>query len=466
MHTIDKIMTSLSTSNESIVHSQPESELSDDDDVSVYTGNLKTSSSEQADSDDEQADSDDEQADSDDEQADSNDEQADSDDEQADSNEEEADSNEEEADSDEEEADSNEEEADSDDEQADSNEEEADSDEEEADSNEEQADSDEEEADSNEEQADSDEEQADSDEEEADSDEEQADSDEEEAESNEEEEAESEEDVSVYKGYLTTSSSLSQEEQFIFTELSQDNSKNLSECGTLSEEEAEFEEVVEEVVEEDINETEDKSPALESEIMEEEVESYDSNSGDEIHSMKKQLKILNQNFLILRSTMTQGIQNIKLNVQSLQDEIIDLRQHVEQSIPKSIKNSKMTDIKKNSITINREIMMKYINRPPLTADKQLFKYYYLNNKKSPIKKISPTIYEYWCDGSWHVDQRGKHIINVICYNLRKCWLRLEPRKDVHKEIFLNIQSHINKLASVEYQNKLLRCISDELPQDG
>ena len=195
------------------------------------------------------------------------------------------------------------------------------------------------------------------------------------------------------------------------------------------------------------------------------VDSYDSNSGDELHQMKKQLKILNQNFMIIRSAISNGMQNLKLEVQSLQDEIIDLRQQVDQSIPKSIKNSKMADLKKNDITINREIMIKYISRPPLTADKQLFKYYYLNNKNAPIKKLSPTIYQYWADGAWHTDLRGKYIIKTISHNLKKCWLRLRPREDVNEVIFLKIQSHIDNLDKTEYQTKLLRSISQDLPNE-
>jgi len=182
----------------------------------------------------------------------------------------------------------------------------------------------------------------------------------------------------------------------------------------------------------------------------------------------KQLMIMNQNFLMMKSTVSHSLGKIQIEVQNLQDEISELRDQVGLALPKTKKSDKMVDIRKNEIEIKKEIMMKYLNYAHLMADKQLFKYYYLNNKKCPIRKISSSIYEYWQDGNWHVDKHGEYITMAVGYNLRKCWLRLKPleqNNDMEKELFLNIQSHIEKLSKDDYKKMLFKNIVEDLPAD-
>jgi hypothetical protein len=213
------------------------------------------------------------------------------------------------------------------------------------------------------------------------------------------------------------------------------------------------------------DEVEDEDELEEEEIDNEDYE-CDSNSGDELHQLKKQVYFMNQNFIMIRSLIKKGFEEMKTNIHGLQDELIDLKQQVDLTIPKSLKNTTMVEVKKNVIEIHRDVMMKYVNRQPLTADKQLFKYYYLNNKAPPIRKISPSIYEYWADGKWNLDKkRGKYVIEIIAYNLQKSWLRLQPSDDVKKDLFLNIQAHIDKLCQSNYKSRLLRAITEELIQD-
>ena len=194
------------------------------------------------------------------------------------------------------------------------------------------------------------------------------------------------------------------------------------------------------------------------EIDESDAESF---SGDETHILRKQLQLMNQNFLILRSTMTKNFDRLHEIIGSLKTEIVDLKRQINITIPKTNHSTKIEDIRKNSININIDVIKKYAGCAHLMADKQLLKYFYLNNKQPPIKKISPTIYEYWCGNKWNVDIRGRYIMDVLSYNLRKCWLRLRLHEHISNEIFLNVQAHIKNFDRGEYQVLLLKIMTKE-----
>jgi len=196
------------------------------------------------------------------------------------------------------------------------------------------------------------------------------------------------------------------------------------------------------------NENNDATENDEEEIDESDIASF---SGDDMHILRKQLQLVNQNFSIFRTIMMKKIDK-------LSDEIIDLKKHVTIAVPKRNNSTKIEDIKKNHINIDTSIIMKYSRHSHLTSDRQLLKYFYLNNKQPPIKKISPTIYEYWCDNKWIVDNRGRHIMEVLGHNLQKCWLKLPNNPN---ELFLNVQEHIKNLAKHDYQVSLLKLMSEE-----
>ena len=184
---------------------------------------------------------------------------------------------------------------------------------------------------------------------------------------------------------------------------------------------------------------------------------------DTKNKLIKQLVIRNKNYLMLRSIFSKEVKNINMEIKNLQDEIIDLTEQLEIVVPKPKKVDKLMDVKRNDITIKKDIMLKYINHSHIAADKQLFKYYYLNNKNPPIRRVSVTVYEFWADGEWHIDQQGKKIIAIVAHNLRKCWLRLRPGEDVDSDLFLSLQAHIEKLGKSDYHKILLQNITADLP---
>ncbi len=88
----------------------------------------------------------------------------------------------------------------------------------------------------------------------------------------------------------------------------------------------------------------------------------------------------------------------------------------------------------------------------------LFKIYYLKNELKPIRNINLRHYEYWCNGKWNIDHYGRDIMDIITFNLKQCYLKINTIENYEVNEFLQNQIHIFELNDEKYKRELLRGI--------
>ena len=122
------------------------------------------------------------------------------------------------------------------------------------------------------------------------------------------------------------------------------------------------------------------------------------------------------------------------------------------SIERKLKIKNKIDFTDHLITINENIISKYLEKRDIKNDLKLLIEYYDNNYTIiPIKYISKNKYKYWNGKIWQEDD-GEFIKNTLISKLQKTYMYINTYEKYHDNLdcFMTNQFHINKLSDKKY----------------
>jgi len=125
-------------------------------------------------------------------------------------------------------------------------------------------------------------------------------------------------------------------------------------------------------------------------------------------------------------------------------------------------------VSSEKLDIPEEFIRRCIKYGSIRGDILLIKYWYLDkSEQPPIRNISRTRWDFWCNGTWNVDIEGEYIKDVIAKNIQKAYLSVNTI-DYYEDdfdLFLDNQKHIQELSDPKYKRKLLSGIKEMLRAD-
>lgn len=128
----------------------------------------------------------------------------------------------------------------------------------------------------------------------------------------------------------------------------------------------------------------------------------------------------------------------------------------------------IVEVKSEKLDIPEEFIRRCIKYGSIRGDILLIKYWYLDkSEQPPIRNISRTRWDFWCNGTWNVDIEGEYIKDVIAKNIQKAYLSVNTI-DYYEDdfdLFLDNQKHIQELSDPKYRRKLLSGIKEMLRAD-
>lgn len=184
------------------------------------------------------------------------------------------------------------------------------------------------------------------------------------------------------------------------------------------------------------------------------------NIDDDENEISLETLIKNQTDLIL--SLRNGLRNQLHKIENKIDVLCDRITILEKKHLNNLDNGSYIEFVKDIISVNIDKVKEYIYLSDLEADKELIKYYYFNNEQGrpPIRKVTTTTFEYWADGKWNTDYYGQEITKILANNIRKCWLSIGIDDGISQEVFLKINSHIQKFSTEKYMKSLFKIVQE------
>lgn len=154
---------------------------------------------------------------------------------------------------------------------------------------------------------------------------------------------------------------------------------------------------------------------------------------------------------------------IEKDANNISSEIEQKNINIEEINNKKKKNKNVSyykDIKRESITIDENIVKIHMDNCSLQSDVDLFKLIYIDNNYKeyfPIRHIKKKL-QYWFDNKMNDDDtNGTYIKTTILKNIEELYLKINNYDNYTNNIeqFLKNQEHINVLMEEKYKDKFL-----------
>jgi hypothetical protein len=155
------------------------------------------------------------------------------------------------------------------------------------------------------------------------------------------------------------------------------------------------------------------------------------------------------------------IDNILLRVKNLENKI----EYIETS-----KNNpdlkRLKDFKLEDLDIPDENILKALNYKDHRSILNIFKLYYKNNLNPkysyPIRIKGQYLYEYYLNDEWVPDLYGRSIINILCKNIEKLFIKNNIIENVEPNTLILNQEFIYKLSDDKFKKSILVHIAEEI----
>lgn len=192
--------------------------------------------------------------------------------------------------------------------------------------------------------------------------------------------------------------------------------------------------------------------------------------------MEKQLNRIEQKLDKLLQALNDGIFSTHIVKKDDDDDVnIVKNSKEEKKINKGKKGSKnieeITDVEKTEDKKRRDMKSdnlytkensKFIENcltsHSVSADLKFLQKFYLTPGLHSVQKHSSNSVKYWLDGSWNKDILSEYSKTVMCKNMINAYLNINQfdKYENNMDIFLENQTHINKLKSLKYQANLMQ----------
>ena len=168
--------------------------------------------------------------------------------------------------------------------------------------------------------------------------------------------------------------------------------------------------------------------------------------------------------------------NLKIDSKSLEDEMSDLKNKIDEKdetgrgrkkTTKNTLNLNIKEIKKEQYNLDEDFVRSCLNSGSIEGDIKIFKKIYINNISKeyyPIKNTKKKI-QYWYNGHMKDDDANcTYIKNTIVQNIEDCYLNVNKYDSYQDDIdqFINNQEYINKMSEQKYKEKMLLKIMELL----
>lgn len=94
----------------------------------------------------------------------------------------------------------------------------------------------------------------------------------------------------------------------------------------------------------------------------------------------------------------------------------------------------------------------------VSADLKFLQKFYLKPGFHSVQKCSSNSVKYWLEGNWNKDILSEYTKTVMCKNMINAYLNVNQfdKYENNMEVFLENQTHINKLKTPKYQASLIQ----------
>jgi hypothetical protein len=155
------------------------------------------------------------------------------------------------------------------------------------------------------------------------------------------------------------------------------------------------------------------------------------------------------------------VDNILIRVKNLENKI----EYIETS-----KNNpdlkRLKDFKLEDLDVPNENILKALNYKDHRSILNIFKLCYknhLNPKYSyPIRIKGQYLYEYYLNDEWVPDLYGRSIINILCKNIEKLFIKNNIIENVEPNTLILNQEFIYKLSDDKFKKSILVHIAEEI----
>jgi len=155
------------------------------------------------------------------------------------------------------------------------------------------------------------------------------------------------------------------------------------------------------------------------------------------------------------------VDNILVRVKNLENKI----EYIETS-----KNNpdlkRLKDFKLEDLCVPDENILKALNYRDHRSILNIFKLYYKNNLNPkysyPIRIKGQYLYEYYLNDEWVPDLYGRSIINILCKNIEKLFIKNNIIENVEPNVLILNQEFIYKLSDDKFKKSILVHIAEEI----
>lgn len=155
------------------------------------------------------------------------------------------------------------------------------------------------------------------------------------------------------------------------------------------------------------------------------------------------------------------IDNILLRVKNLENKIEYIETNKNNPDLKRLKDFKLEDL-----NIPDENILKALNYKDHRSILNIFKLCYKNNLNPkysyPIRIKGQYLYEYYLNDEWVPDLYGRSIINILCKNIEKLFIKNNIIENVEPNVLILNQEFIYKLSDDKFKKSLLVHIAEEV----
>lgn len=189
--------------------------------------------------------------------------------------------------------------------------------------------------------------------------------------------------------------------------------------------------------------------------------STNNNSNQNNTIILNELKILSSVFLDNIRKIDVKVDDVLTRIKKLENKVEFIETYQNQSDIKKIR-----ELKFENMNISNPDAIKALNYRDYRSVLHIFKLYYKNklNVKNmyPIRIKSTRSYEYYSNDEWIPDLYGKSIMNILCRNLEKLFIRINTIDHVGPDYILQNQEFIYKMSDDKFKSDVLNRIIEEI----